>query len=33
MELVELIGNRDAEGASRCMRLHMESALEVLQAG
>lgn len=33
MELVELIGNRDADGASRCMRLHMESALEVLQAG
>jgi GntR family transcriptional repressor for pyruvate dehydrogenase complex len=33
MKLVELIGNRDADGASRCMRLHMESALEVLQAG
>ena len=32
VRLVELIGNRDAHGASRCMRLHMESALEVLQA-
>jgi GntR family transcriptional repressor for pyruvate dehydrogenase complex len=32
VRLVELIGNRDAQGASRCMRLHMDSALEVLQA-
>ena len=31
VELVEHIGNRDAEGASRCMHLHMDSALKVLQ--
>lgn len=31
-ELVELIGNGDAEGAAACMRLHMESALRVLSA-
>ncbi|WP_418147919.1 FCD domain-containing protein [Variovorax paradoxus] len=30
VELVERIGNRDAEGASRCMLSHMESALRVL---
>jgi len=31
VELLERIGNRDAEGASRCMLSHMESALRVLQ--
>lgn len=31
-ELVALIGERDAEGAAKCMRAHMESALHFLGA-
>jgi GntR family transcriptional repressor for pyruvate dehydrogenase complex len=30
VELVELIGRQDAEGAAQCMRAHMESATRVL---
>lgn len=33
VELVERIGDGDAEGAAACMRAHMESALKVLKKG